>query len=115
MSKSFGHHLARALATNGRPTWSMNPLFAESARPGIAAIDGSERLLLCTNDYLGLACDPRVVAAAQEALNRWGAGSRAARSLGGDTEVHRTLETELAAFKGTEAALLFSSGFSSAR
>ena len=74
-------------------------------------IEGRERLLLCTNDYLGLAADPRVVEAAHEASSRYGAGSRAARSLAGDTDVHRELERELAEFKGTEAALLFGSGF----
>jgi 8-amino-7-oxononanoate synthase len=75
-------------------------------------IDGADRLLLCTNDYLGLACDPRVIEAAQFAIGRYGAGSRAARSLGGDTELHRQLERELADFKGAEATLLFGSGFS---
>jgi 8-amino-7-oxononanoate synthase len=68
-------------------------------------------LLLCTNDYLGLATDRRVVVAARAALDRFGAGGRAARSLAGDTDVHRELEAELADFKGTEAALLFGSGF----
>lgn len=111
MSTSFEHFLAQAIAARGRPAWSTSPVVVQSALPGRAVIDGTERLLLCTNDYLGLACDPRVVMAAHEALDRLGAGSRAARSLAGDSDVHRTLEAELAAFKGAEAALLFGSGF----
>ena len=112
MTDSLQRFLADALAARGRPAWCTDPVVAASARPGRAVIDGRERLLLCTNDYLGLACDPRVVEAARGALERFGAGSRAARSLTGDTEVHRALERELAEFKGTEAALLFGSGFS---
>ena len=96
----------------GRASWSTDPVVASAARPGRAVIDGRERLLLCTNDYLGLACDPRVVAAARDALAQYGFGSRAARSLAGDTDVHRALERELAEFKGVEAALVFGSGFS---
>jgi 8-amino-7-oxononanoate synthase len=112
MSASLSRFLADSLAADGRAAWSTDPVVASAARPGRATIDGRERLLLCTNDYLGLACDPRVVAAAREALTQYGFGSRAARSLAGDTDVHRELEHELADFKGTEAALIFGSGFS---
>jgi glycine C-acetyltransferase len=111
VSSTFQRFLAEALASRGRPAWCTGPVVASGARPGRALIEGRERLLLCTNDYLGLACDERVIAAAHEAAARFGAGSRAARSLSGDTEVHRALERELADFKRTEAALLFGSGF----
>jgi len=112
MSTSLDRFLAEALESRGRSSWSTGPVVASAARPGRAVIEGRERLLLCTNDYLGLACDPRVVAAARDALGRFGYGSRAARSLAGDTDLHRALERELAGFKGTEAALTFGSGFS---
>ena len=111
MTAGLERFLAVALAARGRPTWSTDPIVVSSAGPGRAVIEGRERLLLCTNDYLGLAADPRVVEAAHEASSRYGTGSRAARSLAGDTDVHRELERELAEFKGTEAALLFGSGF----
>jgi 8-amino-7-oxononanoate synthase len=111
MSSTFERFLADVLAARGRTGWSTSPVVVSSASPGRAVVDGRERLLLCTNDYLGLATDPRVVTAAHAALDRYGVGSRAARSLAGDTEVHRELERELADFKGTEAALLFGSGF----
>ena len=112
MNGTFARFLAEALDTGGRSRWSTDPILATGATPGRAVIDGRERLLLCTNDYLGLAADPRVVDAAREALETYGFGSRAARSLTGDTDVHHALEVELADFKGTESALLFGSGFS---
>jgi glycine C-acetyltransferase/8-amino-7-oxononanoate synthase len=74
-------------------------------------LDGREVLLLCSNDYLGLAEDPRVRAAAAEAAQRWGAGAGSSRLIAGNLTPHRELERELAAFKGSEACLLFGSGF----
>jgi 8-amino-7-oxononanoate synthase len=112
VSASLDRFLAEKLAAGGRSAWTRSPIVAQRASPGRAVIDGRERLLLCTNDYLGLAVDPRVVDAARQALDAFGAGSRAARSLAGDTELHQALERELADFKGVEAALLFGSGFS---
>ncbi|MFT5461677.1 MAG: 8-amino-7-oxononanoate synthase [Planctomycetota bacterium] len=64
-----------------------------------------------SNDYLGLARDPRVVEAAQEALERYGAGGRAARLLGGGSPEHGALEAEVADWLGTQAALYFPSGY----
>ncbi|MEO7430359.1 MAG: aminotransferase class I/II-fold pyridoxal phosphate-dependent enzyme, partial [Acidimicrobiales bacterium] len=64
-----------------------------------------------SNDYLGLTAHPAVVAAAHSALERWGAGSGASRLVTGARPVHRELEEGLADWKGTEAALLFPTGF----
>ena len=64
-----------------------------------------------SNDYLGLSCHPRVLAAAHDALDRWGAGAGASRLIGGSRPVHQDLEAELAAWKGTDKALVFPSGF----
>src|SRR5690606_15303588 len=73
---------------------------------------GGERLInFSSNDYLGLAADPRLAAAAEAALRRWGVGSGAARLVVGDTEEHQALERALAALVGREAALLFGSGW----
>lgn len=72
---------------------------------------GREVLLLCSNDYLGLAADPRVREAAAEAALRWGAGAGASRLISGNMQPHRELETRLAAFKGYERSLLFGSGY----
>src|SRR3954463_534277 len=64
-----------------------------------------------SNDYLGLTQHPAVIAAAHEALDRWGAGSGAARLIVGSRPVHSQLEQELAAWKDAERALLFPTGF----
>lgn len=74
-----------------------------------AATDGI--LELAGNDYLGLSGDPRVTAAAGEAARIWGAGSTGSRLVTGTTELHTTLERELAAFLGAPSALVFSSGY----
>jgi len=70
-----------------------------------------ELIDLASNDYLGLSRDPRVVEAGIEALRTWGAGSTGSRLVTGSTTLHAELETELAAFTGTQAALVFSSGY----
>jgi 8-amino-7-oxononanoate synthase len=72
---------------------------------------GREVLLLCSNDYLGLAADDRVREAAADAALRWGAGAGASRLISGNMQPHRELETRLAAFKDYERALLFGSGY----
>jgi 8-amino-7-oxononanoate synthase len=74
-------------------------------------VDGRPTLLLCSNNYLGLADHQLVREAAADAALRWGAGAGASRLVSGTMEVHSELERRLAAFKGTEAALLFGSGF----
>lgn len=74
-------------------------------------LDGREVLLLCSNDYLGLAGHPRVREAAAEAAMEWGAGAGASRLISGNMTPHRGLERRLAAFKGYEEALLFGSGY----
>jgi 8-amino-7-oxononanoate synthase len=74
-------------------------------------LDGRPVLLLCSNNYLGLADHPRVREAAAEAAMRYGAGSGASRLISGNMTIHRRLEEALAAFEGTEACVLFGSGY----
>lgn len=74
-------------------------------------LNGRPVLLLCSNNYLGLADHPKVRGAAAEAAMRWGAGAGASRLVSGNMEPHRRLESQLAEFKGYEAALLFGSGY----
>jgi 8-amino-7-oxononanoate synthase/dethiobiotin synthase len=76
-----------------------------------AVIDGRRILQLCSNDYLGLAGDPRVREAAAAAAGRWGAGSGASRLVSGTLELHRELERALAAYKRCDGAVVFSSGY----
>jgi glycine C-acetyltransferase/8-amino-7-oxononanoate synthase len=74
-------------------------------------LDGREVLLLCSNDYLGLAGHPLVREAAAEAALHWGTGAGASRLISGTMEPHLQLEQRLAEFKGYERALLFGSGY----
>ena len=74
-------------------------------------LDGKPVLLLCSNNYLGLADHPRVREAAADAAMRWGVGAGASRLVSGTMTVHRRLEERLAAFKGAPSALLFGSGY----
>jgi 8-amino-7-oxononanoate synthase len=79
--------------------------------PVEAVIAGRRVVLFSTNDYLGLSSHPRVIARTIELTEQWGIGPRSAALLGGYTELHEQLENELARFKGTEAALLFPTGY----
>src|SRR6201989_1897521 len=74
-------------------------------------LDGRDVLLLCSNDYLGLAGDARLRDAAAEAAERWGAGAGASRLVSGNMARHEELERRLAELKGTEACVLFGSGY----
>ncbi|MFI2104779.1 glycine C-acetyltransferase [Isoptericola sp. NPDC019693] len=73
--------------------------------------DGAELLNFCANNYLGLADDPRLVAAARDALDTWGYGLASVRFICGTQDQHRTLEQRLAGFLGTDDSILFSSCF----
>jgi len=74
-------------------------------------IDGVPHLLLASNNYLGLANDPRVVAGARAALEEYGAGAGASRLVTGSLDLHRRLEDRIAALKRCEDALVFPTGF----
>jgi glycine C-acetyltransferase/8-amino-7-oxononanoate synthase len=74
-------------------------------------LDGSPVLLLCSNNYLGLADHPRVREAAADAAMRWGVGAGASRLVSGTMTIHGRLEERLAAFERTQACLLFGSGY----
>jgi len=75
-------------------------------------MNGERVLLLCSNNYLGLANDPRLKEEALRAIAKWGCGSGGSRSISGSLAIHRLLEEKLAQFHRCEAALLFNSGYS---
>ena len=77
----------------------------------IRVANGKEVLNLCANNYLGLADDPRIVAAAKEALDRWGYGLASVRFICGTQDVHKQLEQRISGFLGTEDTILYSSCF----
>ncbi|HKY06590.1 MAG TPA: 8-amino-7-oxononanoate synthase [Candidatus Binatia bacterium] len=77
----------------------------------ILIVDGREVLNFSSNNYLGIANHPALAEAAKAAIDRYGCGSGASRLISGNMLMHDALEAKLAAFKGTEAALVFNSGF----
>jgi glycine C-acetyltransferase len=74
-------------------------------------VDGKRVLNFCSNNYLGLANNPRMLKAAREAMEKYGVGPAAVRTIAGTTGLHVELERRLAAFKGVESAITFQSGF----
>jgi 8-amino-7-oxononanoate synthase len=94
----------RDLATSGAMTGTV---------PGVDGPDGAPRHVVsfASNDYLGLTHHPAVVAAAHDALDRWGTGTGASRLVVGSRPLHADLEAELAAWKGTADAVLFPTGY----
>ena len=74
-------------------------------------VDGKKALNFCSNNYLGLANHPRMCKAAQDAIDKYGVGPGAVRTIAGTIDLHKELERRIAAFKGVEAAITFQSGF----
>ena len=73
-------------------------------------MEGAERIMLGSNNYLGLTADPRVQDAARAALDKYGTGLTGSRLLNGTLDLHLELEAELAEWMGTEEAIVFSTG-----
>ena len=82
-----------------------------SAPTGTIHLDGHDVVLLGSNNYLGLSTHPEVITAAVEATQTFGTGASGSRLISGNSELYTTLESNLAKTKGTEAALVFSSGY----
>ena len=78
----------------------------ESAQGPELIVDGRRLLAFCSNDYLGLAADPRLAEAMNRGVARYGVGSGAAHLISGHSKAHHALEEELAEFTGRERALL---------
>jgi glycine C-acetyltransferase len=83
----------------------------EGAADAEVVVEGRRVLLLCSNNYLGLATHPALEAAARDAIERYGCGSGSSRLIAGTLDLHAAVERKLAGWKGTEAALLFPSGY----
>jgi len=86
-------------------------MVVESGQGPWVTVEGRKVLLLCSNDYLGLAGHPALASAACSAVERFGFGSGASRLISGTSPLHEELERRIAAFKGTESALLCNSGY----
>jgi 8-amino-7-oxononanoate synthase len=82
----------------------------ESPAAPVVEMEGAERIMLGSNNYLGLTADPRVMQGARDALERYGTGLTGSRLLNGTIDLHLQLERELAEWMGTEEALVFTTG-----
>ncbi len=83
----------------------------EASHDTWVVIDGARKIMVGSNNYMGLTHDPRVLEAARDALNKFGSGNTGSRFLNGNLDLHEQLEDELADFTGMEAALVFSTGY----
>jgi glycine C-acetyltransferase len=91
--------------------WKPERVLHSPQRPDAELHGGQHVLVLCANNYLGLADDPRVIAAARGALDRWGYGMASVRFICGTQEQHKELEQEISGFLETEDTILYSSCF----
>lgn len=108
---SFDEHIARALQRLERDHLLRAPRVVAGPQGPELCIDGRTVIGLCSNDYLGIAADPRLAEPTCAALARAGLGSGASRHICGTSELHHEAERRLARFVGRPRALLFSSGY----
>ena len=88
------------------------PYFRTVESPALPEVEmeGASRIMLASNNYLGLTADERVMAGAQDALARYGTGLTGSRLMNGTTPLHLELESEIAQWMGTEDAIVFTTG-----
>lgn len=111
MADKLQQRLERDLVQRGKNSLYRRRRVVESATGPHVRVDGRDVLAFCSNDYLGLANDPRLIEAQCEAARKYGAGSGAAHLVTGHQRIHHELEERLADFTGRERALLFSTGY----
>ena len=108
MQEHFLDHLRGVLETIRADGFEKKERVIASPQSPEIELEGGARVLnFCANNYLGLANDPRLVAAAREGLARYGFGLASVRFICGTQSVHTALEGALAAFLGTDAAILY--------
>lgn len=103
--------LEQSLATIHRADWYRSVKTIHGCPGATVVLEGQEVINFASNDYLGLAGDQRLMAAATAAIQEFGTGSTGSRLLSGDRKLHRELEEAIASLKQTEDALVFSSGY----
>jgi 8-amino-7-oxononanoate synthase len=101
----------RSISTIHKAQWYRSPANIQSSQGSYITVAGEQLLNFASNDYLGLATDPRLQAAAIEAIQVYGTGSTGSRLVTGQRPLHRELEESIAAFKKSADALVFSSGY----
>ena len=103
--------ITKSLQTLHRANWYRQVQTIEGQAGPTVSFNGQPCLNFASNDYLGLASDPRLAAAAQAAITAYGTGSTGSRLLSGHRPIHRELEQAIARLKGTDDAMVFSSGY----
>src|ERR1700719_1088435 len=112
MLDAYQQHVESQLQEiRGAGLWKPERILDSPQRPEARLQSGQDVVVLCANNYLGLADDPRIIAAARNALDRWGYGMASVRFICGTQEQHKQLEYEIARFLGTEDTILYSSCF----
>ncbi|NEO56052.1 MAG: 8-amino-7-oxononanoate synthase [Okeania sp. SIO3B5] len=105
------HWIEKSLSTIHKANWYRSVKTIESIPGATIKLEGKKFINFASNDYLGLAGDPRLIEAAIQATKEFGTGSTGSRLLTGHREIHQELELEIAKLKQTETALVFSSGY----
>jgi len=112
MPGTYQRHVERQLEEiRDAGLWKPERILDSPQRPEARLHGGQEVVVLCANNYLGLADDPRVIAAARAALDRWGYGMASVRFICGTQEQHKELEHDIASFLGMDDSILYSSCF----
>jgi len=111
MYGNFGETLSRELASMREQGLYKEERILEGPQGAEITVAGAQVLNFCANNYLGLAADPRVVAAAKRTLDEWGYGLSSVRFICGTTRLHKQLERELSDFLGTEDTILYAACF----
>lgn len=113
MSKPLQARIANYTVAKEAREKGIYPYFRpiESAQDTEVIIDGKRVLMFGSNSYLGLTNHPRIKAASQKAIDKYGTGCAGSRFLNGTLDIHIELENRIAAFTGKESALIFSTGF----
>ena len=107
----FDDLLGQIRAAHGAAIYGLYPRIEETVGPGWVSVGGRRTVSLIANDYLGLSTDRRVIAAAGDAIARLGSSRCASPLAGGYTELHRSLEDELAGFLLQDACAVFATGY----
>ncbi|MEM7726736.1 MAG: 8-amino-7-oxononanoate synthase [Cyanobacteria bacterium P01_A01_bin.45] len=111
MKKNPYSWLEKSLDTIHRANWYRQVKTIDGISGATITLEGQEVINFASNDYLGLASDPRLIRAACDATQKLGTGATGSRLLSGHRKLHTSLEKAIANLKGTEDALVFSSGY----
>src|SRR3954465_713679 len=112
MYNSFSAHLTRQLQDiQAAGTYKRERIITTPQDAHIKVADGKPVLNMCANNYLGLAENPEVIKAAEQALKDWGYGLSSVRFICGTQAIHKQLEAKISDFLGTEDTILYSSCF----